>query len=340
MKVALIRSYGGPEAIEIANLPDPSPQPNELLVRVHAASVNPIDWKIARGKVKLILPYEFPLVLGSDVSGEVISVGSAVTGFAPGDAIYGRVDKLHIGTFAEQITVNAQDVVKKPAQLSHAEAAALPLVGLTSWQVLSELGQIGPNQRVLIHAGAGGIGTVAIQIAKTLGAYVITTASAGNHELVCSLGADQIIDYHRENFSDLLSDIDLVFDTIGGQTLKDSFRVLKPGGKLISIAHLPDTESLKNFDAPAYARALLWLANWPMRRLAKQYKVLYRYWFMRPDGVQMAKLSELVETGRLKPIIDRCYPLEKTADAFRYLEAGHARGKVVIEVLADNASAT
>lgn len=335
MQAALIRSYGGPDAIEIANLPDPTPAPNELLVRVHAASVNPIDWKIARGKVKLILPYKLPLILGSDVSGEVIAIGSAVTGFAPGDAIYGRVDKLHIGTFAEQITVNAQDVVKKPAQLSHVEAAALPLVGLTSWQVLSELGQIGPNQRVLIHAGAGGIGTVAIQIAKALGAYVITTASAKNHELVRSLGADQIIDYHREDFSQLLSGVDLVFDTIGGQTLKDSFRVLKPGGKLISIAHLPDTESLKNFDTPAYACALLWLMNWPMRRLAKQHNVLYRYWFMRPDGVQMAKLSELVETGRLKPIIDRCYPLEKTADAFRYLEAGHARGKVVIEVLAN-----
>jgi len=330
MKKAQIRTYGGADAIEIVDAPTPTPGPTELLLKVHAASVNPIDWKIARGAVRPILPYRLPIGLGYDVSGEVMACGADVSNFAIGDLVFARVGRPNIGTFAEAVTVDASHVARKPESLSHSEAAAIPLVGLTSWQVLTELCDLKPGQRVLIHAGAGGIGTIAIQIAKSLGAHVITTASAGNHELVRALGADQVIDYRNSDFSTQLSELDVVFDTIGGQTLKDSFRVVRRGGRIVSIASIPDPETIRDMEVALPIRAALWLANWPFRRLASRYGVNYRYWFMRPDGKQLDILADLVRQGRLKPIIDRTYPLDNLAEAFRYMEAGHAHGKVII----------
>lgn len=330
MKKAQIRSYGGADAIEIVDAPIPTPGPTEVLLKVHAASVNPIDWKIARGMVRPVSPYRLPTGLGYDVSGEIQAVGSAAADYAVGEAVFSRVGRPQIGTFAEYVTVDAAHLARKPAELSHAEAAALPLVGLTSWQVLNDLCQIQPGQRVLIHAGAGGVGSIAIQLAKVLGAYVITTASAGNHDLVRSLGADEVIDYRTSDFSTRLAGLDAVFDTIGGQTLKDSFRVLRPGGHLVSIAAIPDLATAREMAVSPLLRVALWFANWPMRSRARKHGVTYRYWFMHPDGTQLEQLARLVHEGRLKPLIDRSYPLDNLADAFRYLEAGHARGKVVI----------
>ena len=329
MKAAAIGSYKQP--LTIIDLPRPSPGPGDLLIQMRAASVNPVDFKIRDGAVKTLIRYSFPLILGNDLAGEVEAVGPGVTRFRPGDAIYAQLDKDRIGAFAEYALVSEGAAAAKPKNLDWAEAASLPLVGLTAWQVLIDLGGVKAGQKVLIVAGAGGVGTFAIQLAKHLGAIVTTTASARNHELVRSLGADVIVDYKTTVFDDVVRDQDVVFDTQGGETLLRAFACVKPGGVVITIGGVPDAKFAR---AWGLSRPIQWALAFMTRkitRLAKQRPARFEYWFMKASGEQLAEIAKLVEAGVIRPVVDKKYPLRAAAEALAYVESGHAAGKVVIE---------
>ncbi|MEU9130401.1 NADP-dependent oxidoreductase [Kitasatospora sp. NPDC048540] len=331
MKTYLIEKYGDQSAVHAAELPDPQPGPEDVLVEIHAASVNPLDFKIRDGAFKRILPYRLPLVLGNDLAGVVVRVGSSVTRFAVGDEVYARPDKDRIGTFAELIAVHQDDLAPKPAVLTMAQAASLPLVALTSWQALVEKAQVRPGQKVLIHAGSGGVGTIALQLARHLGAHVATTASAANADLVKELGADVVIDYRAQDFEQLLDGYDVVLDTLGGETLEKSLRVLKPGGKVISIAGPPDADFARELGANPLLRQAMNALSFRTRRRAKRHGVTYSFLFMKADGGQLRELTRFVDAGQIHPVVDRVFPFDRTRDAMEYAEKGHAKaGKVVI----------
>ncbi|MET7757554.1 NADP-dependent oxidoreductase [Streptomyces sp. NPDC005389] len=331
MKTFLIEKYGDQSAVRAAERPAPEPGADDVLVKMHAASVNPLDFKIRDGDFKMILPYRLPLVLGNDLAGVVVQVGPSVTRFAVGDEVYARPDKNRIGTFAELIAVHQDDLAPKPAGLTMAEAASLPLVALTSWQALVEKAQVQPGQKVLIHAGSGGVGTIAVQLARHLGAHVATTASAANAELVKELGADVVIDYRNQDFEELLDDYDVVLDTLGGETLEKSLRVLKPGGKAISIAGPPDAAFARELGANLVLRQVMHALSLKTRRHAKRHGVTYSFLFMRADGDQLRELTRLVEAGEIRPVVDRVFPFDQTREAMEYAEKGRAKaGKVVV----------
>ncbi|MBP0453486.1 NADP-dependent oxidoreductase [Kitasatospora sp. RG8] len=331
MKTYLIEKYGDQSAVHAAELPDPQPGPEDVLVEIHAASVNPLDFKIRDGAFKRILPYRLPLVLGNDLAGVVVRVGSSVTRFAVGDEVYARPDKDRIGTFAELIAVHQDDLAPKPAVLTMAQAASLPLVALTSWQALVEKAQVRAGQKVLIHAGSGGVGTIALQLARHLGPHVATTASAANAGLVKELGADVVIDYRAQDFEQLLDGYDVVLDTLGGETLEKSLRVLKPGGKVISIAGPPDADFARELGANPLLRQAMNALSFRTRRRAKRHGVTYSFLFMKADGGQLRELTRLVDAGQIHPVVDRVFPFDRTRDAMEYAEKGRAKaGKVVI----------
>ena len=334
MKAAFIRRYGGNKVVELGELPAPQAGPGELLVEVHAASVNPVDFKIRDGMLKMILPFGFPLILGNDLSGVVQAVGAGVTRFRPGDAVFARMDKRRIGAFAEFAVVAEADAAAKPANLSHVEAAAVPLAGLTAWQALFEIGGLKAGQKVLIHGGSGGVGSFAIQLARHAGLTVATTVGARNAELAYSLGADIVIDYKTQRFEEVVSDQDLVFDTQAGDIQHRSFAVLRRGGVLVSIAGKPDGRLVREFGLNPLLGVLLDFLNRKSLRLAKQHGVRYEYLFMHPSGEQLAQLGRLLEEGSVRTIIDKVFPLEQVREALAYSEAGHATGKVVVEVKA------
>ena len=332
MKAAFIRRYGGNDVVELGELPAPQAGPGELLVEVHAASVNPVDFKIRDGMLKMIIPFGFPLILGNDLSGVVQAVGAGVTRFRPGDAVFARMDKRRIGAFAEFAVVAEADAALKPANLSHIEAAAVPLAGLTAWQALFEVGGVKAGQKVLVHAGSGGVGTFAIQLARHAGLTVATTAGARNAELVRGLGADIVIDYKAQRFEDLVSDYDLVFDTQAGDIQHRSFAVLRRGGVLVSIAGKPDSRLVREFGLNPLLGMLLDFLNRKTLRLAKQHGVRYEYLFMHPSGEQLAQIGRLLTEGSVRPLVDKVFPLAQVREALAYSEAGHATGKVVVEV--------
>jgi alcohol dehydrogenase len=339
LKAAFIARYGA--TLALGERPDPRPGPYDLLVRVCAASVNPIDVKTRQGKAKLLLRYDFPLTLGSDLSGVVVQAGPAVTRFRTGDLVFARVDKERIGAFAELALVREADAALKPASLTHEQAASLPLVGLTSWQALVEIGRLGPGQSVLIHAGAGGVGSFAIQLARHLGARVITTASERNSALCQRLGADQVIDYRRHRFDDLLrqSPVDLVLDTIGGDTLLRSLAVTRRGGTVVSIASLPDAPFARRWGLP---RPWVWLLALLTSRVtlrARRRGVRFEFLFMHPSGEQLARIAALADSRVIVPVLDRTFPFEQTGEALAYLATGRATGKVIIQVAPDAAPA-
>jgi alcohol dehydrogenase len=301
-------------------------------VKVRAASVNPVDFKIRDGGVKVLVPYRFPLVLGNDLAGDVEAVGVSVTRFKPGDAIYARLDKDRIGAFAEWALVSESACAPKPAGLDYAQAASLPLVGLTAWQALIEIGQLARGQKVLIHAGSGGVGTFAIQLARHLGATVATTASAKNHELVRSLGADLAIDYKTTRFEEVVRDQDVVFDTQGGETLLRSFRSVKRGGVVVTVGGVPDGKFAR---AWGVSLPIIWALTFMTRKItaaAKQCGARFEYLFMHPSGDQLAEIGKLVAQGALKPILDRRFPFDATREAVAYVESGKAVGKVIVDV--------
>jgi NADPH:quinone reductase-like Zn-dependent oxidoreductase len=332
MKALVVDRYTKKGALRFGDMPEPDLRDSDVLVEVHAAGVNPLDSKIRDGEFRLILPYRLPLILGNEVAGVVVRVGSKVRRFKPGDEIYARPDKDRIGTFAERIAMNEADVAMKPRTLSMEEAASIPLVGLTAWQVLVERADLKKGQRVLIHAGSGGVGTVAIQLAKHLGATVATTTSTANVDLVKRLGADIVVDYKKEDFEKVLSGHDVVLNSLGKDTLEKSLSVLKAGGKLISISGPPDPEFARDIGASWFLQQVLRLLSSGIRKKAKAHGVSYSFLFMRANGEQLSRITSLIESGSIRPVMDRVFPFEAAEEALRYIETGRAKGKVVVRV--------
>jgi alcohol dehydrogenase len=332
MKAFILDRYGSNDGVRAGELPDPELHDDDVMVQIYAASVNPVDLKIRDGKLKLVLPYRLPFVLGNDLAGVVVRVGSGVRRFKPGDEVYARPDKDRMGAFAEFISIKEDAVATKPKQLTMEEAASIPLVGLTAWQALIERAHLQRGQKVLIHAGSGGVGTFAIQLAKHVGAIVATTTSTTNLEWVKRLGADIVIDYKTDDFETILRDYDAVLDTLGGETLEKSLRVLRPGGKLISISGPPDPDFAKEIGATWIVGLAIRLLSYRIRRSAKRHHVSYSFLFMRPSGDQLREIGSLIDSGAIRPVVDRVFPFESTKEALAYVEKGRAKGKVIVKV--------
>lgn len=330
MKAFILDRYGKNQALRLGDRPEPAPGPDDVLVAVEAAGLNQLDSKIRDGAFKQILPYKTPLVLGHDLAGTVVSAGANVRHFKPGDAVYARPRDGRIGAFAERIAVSQADLALKPANLTMAEAASIPLVGLTAWQALVERAQIKPGQKILIHAGSGGVGTFAIQLAKHLGATVATTASAKNADMLKALGADVVIDYRSQEFEKELSGYDAVLASLDAKTLEKSLKVLKPGGKLISLSGPPDPAFARAQGLNVVLRFAVRLLSAGIRRKAKRAGVDYSFLFMRADGAQLGQIATLIEDGTIRPIIDRVFPFEQLNEALAYIDTGRAKGKVVV----------
>ncbi|GAA2901573.1 NADPH:quinone oxidoreductase [Actinoplanes cyaneus] len=330
MKAYVIDRYNKKPNLRLADLPEPGVAADEVLVRIHAAGVNQLDTKIAEGEFKLILPYRLPLVLGNDLAGVVVRVGAGVHAFQPGDEVYARPDKDRIGTFAEFLTVSQDDLALKPANLTMTEAASLPLVALTAWQALVERANLRPGQKVLVQAGSGGVGTIAIQLAKHLGATVATTASAKNADSLKDLGADIVIDYRTQDFATVLEGYDVVLDSQGPKSVAKSMSILKPGGKVIGIAGPPDPEFAREIGGNPVLKIATRLLSLQTRRTAAKLGVDYSFLFMRASGKQLSEITALVENGTIRPVVDRVYPFASTPEALAHIAKGAARGKIVI----------
>lgn len=330
MKAFRIDKYGSNDHVRAVQVPDPKVRDGDVLVEIHAASINPLDIKIRDGKVKPILRYRLPVILGNDLAGVVVRVGPGVQGFKLGDQVYARPNQDRIGTFAELISINQDDLALKPNELTMAEAASLPLVALTAWQALIDRADLQRGQKVLIHAGSGGLGSIAIQLAKHLGASVATTTSTANVEWVRHLGADLVIDYRTSDFAHVVHDYDLVLDPLGGETQKKSFGVLKRGGKLISVSGPPDPRLAKSAGLNPILRQAIRGLSYPTRRTAKRHGVRYSFLWTEANGDQLTKITSLVDSGIIHPVIDRVFPFESTREALAYVDQGRAKGKVVI----------
>ncbi|MFH6991681.1 NADP-dependent oxidoreductase [Flavobacterium sp. FlaQc-48] len=332
MKAFIISKYSKTERLQLTEVPFPEVNDNDILVEVHAAGVNLLDSKIKTGEFKLILPYKLPLILGHDLAGVITKAGKNVKNFKVGDEIYARASDHHIGTFAQFIAINEKDAALKPKNLSMEEAASIPLVALTAWQVLVERAKIKGGQKVFIQAGSGGVGTIAIQLAKHLGAVVATTASAKSFDLLNKLRADFIIDYKNSDFEKMLSNYDVVLNSQDKKTLEKSLRILKSGGKLISISGPPTPDFANEIKAPWFIKIILSLLSSGIRKKAKDRNVDYSFLFMRADGKQLNEITKLIESGIIKPVVDKVFSFEKTNDALSYVESGRAKGKVVIKI--------
>jgi NADPH:quinone reductase-like Zn-dependent oxidoreductase len=328
MRAFVVTEYKEP--LREAEVAEPAVGERDVLVQVHAAGLNQLDEKIRLGEFKQILPYKLQLILGNDVAGEVLQVGAKVRGFKPGDDVYGRPDKDRIGTFAERIAVDEEDLALKPASASMEEAASLPLVALTAWQALVERGNVRAGQKVLIHAGAGGVGSIAIQLAKHLGATVATTVGSSNAGFVRDLGADIVIDYRTQDFEQLLSGYDLVLDSLGGENLQKSLRVLKPGGKAIGISGPPDPAFARQAGLNPVLRLAITALSSKIRRQARKLRVSYEFLFMRASGDQLRRISTLVDDGVLRPVVGRVFTFDQTPEALQSLASGGIRGKAVV----------
>ncbi|WP_253852693.1 NADP-dependent oxidoreductase [Aeromonas sp. CA23] len=332
MKALTFKRYGKSPDIGLTDLPRPTLKPDELLVEVHAAAVNPIDNMILTGIFKPILDFQFPATVGSDLAGVVTEVGSSVTRFKPGDAIFANIFDLGTGSIAEFAVVPESAAALKPANLDFVQAASIPMVGLTSWQALKERAHLRAGQKVFIPAGAGGIGTFAIQLAKHLGAKVGTTTSTGNVALVRSLGADEVVDYKKQEFENVLRGYDAVLGTIRGDALEKSIGILTPGSKIVSLVGPLDAAFARDRRLNIVLTCLFRLMSRKIMRLAKKRDVTYSFLFARPDGAQLAEIGKLLEQGHIRPVIDRVFPFEQAKEALAYLAQGHAKGKVVIKM--------
>lgn len=332
MKAFIVDRYGSKDGLRAGDMPDPELREDDVLVQIHAAGVNPVDSGIRDGAYKLILPYRLPFILGNDLAGVVVRVGSRVRRFKPGDEVYARPDKDRIGAFAEFISMNEHDVAIKPKELTMEAAASIPLVGLTAWQALIERANLKKGQKVFIQAGSGGVGTIAIQLAKHVGAIVATTTSTANSDLVKRLGADIVIDYKKDDFETILHEYDVVLNSQGGETLEKSLRVLKPGGTLISISGPPDGDFAKEIGSPWIVGLLMRLLSYRIRNKAQRQHVRYAFLFMRASGEQLREIGKLIDSGIIRPVVDRVFPFEATNEALAYVETGRAKGKVVVKV--------
>jgi NADPH:quinone reductase-like Zn-dependent oxidoreductase len=331
MKAFIVERYGKDAALRAGDWPEPEVGDRDVLVRVEASGVNPLDSKIMAGEFKQILPYKPPFLLGNDLAGVVVEVGRSVRRFAPGDEIYARPDKDRIGTYAELIAIDEADLARKPAGLTMVEAASLPLVALTAWQALVEKAAVRPGQKVLVHAGSGGVGTIAIQLAKHLGAHVATTTSTANVDWVRDLGADQVIDYRTADFEQELSGFDVVLDSLGAENLAKSLRVLRPGGLAISLAGPPDPDFATQLGKPLL-RPVLALLSRKVRRAARKLGVRYSFLFMRAEGRQLQEITDLVEAGVIRTVVDRVFSFDETPAALDYVGSGRVKGKVVVSM--------
>ncbi|WP_368677529.1 NADP-dependent oxidoreductase [Acinetobacter lactucae] len=329
MKAAYISRYGKIDDVQINEQAKPSLTENSVLVKVHAASINPLDLRVLEGEFKAILPVSFPFILGNDFAGTVVEVGSNVTQFKVGDEVYAKTDLN--GAFAEYTVVQESSLALKPQNISMDQAAALPLVALTSWQALVEIAKVKAGQKVLIHAGSGGVGSIAIQLAKSLGATVATTTSAKNSGWVKELGADIIIDYKTMDFEQELKDYDVVLDTQGGKILEKSVNVLKRGGRLISISGPPDQAFAEAINPNWFLKCVIPMLSWSIRHKAKKHGITYTFLFMQPNGQQLSKITELVEAGKIKPVVDQTYGFVQTKEALQYVNTGRSKGKVVLQ---------
>jgi NADPH:quinone reductase-like Zn-dependent oxidoreductase len=328
MKAFVVRKYGK-DGLAAASVPEPAVGPRDVLVRVSTASINPLDKMIRNGEFKLLLKYKRPFVLGHDVAGVVTRVGSGVLNYKVGDEIYARPRDLRIGTFAEYIAIDQDDISLKPRSLTMEQAAAVPLVALAAWQALVDVAQLKPGQKVLVHAGAGGLGSTVIQLARHLGAYVATTANGKDAEKLRGLGADEVIDYTKADFAKVLSGYDLVLDSLGGDNLSRSLTVLKPGGLAISVVGPPDAAFATQLGQPLLKPVMALLSR-KVRAQARKAGVRYSFFFMHADGAQLKTLADLYDAGALRPVLDRTFPFDETLDAIAYVEQGRAKGKVVV----------
>ena len=331
MKAYLVNKYKGP--MTAGDAPEPTVGDRDVLVDIHAAGVNMLDAKIRDGEFKLLLRYRTPFLLGHDLAGVVARVGPAATRFTVGDEVYGRPRDGRIGTFSERIAVDEDDLAIKPASLSMAEAASVPLVALTAWQALVERANLRPGQRVLVHAGSGGVGTYAIQLAKHLGATVATTTGTSNVGWVRDLGADVVIDYRTQDFEKVVRDYDLVLDSRGGDTLATSLRVLQRGGTAIGIAGPPDPAFARQQGLPLPVRLAIAGLSLRTRRAARRRGVRYTFLFMHASGTQLEEISDLIAANVLRPVVERTYPFDQAPQALAHVERGRAKGKVVITMV-------
>ncbi len=330
MKAAYINRYGKIDDVQLDEQPKPSISKDSVLVKVHAVSINPLDLRVLEGEFKAILPVKFPFILGNDFAGVVAQVGSNVTQFKVGDEVYAKTDLN--GAFAEYTIVQQSSLALKPQNISMEHAASLPLVSLTAWQALVEIAKLRSGQKVLIHAGSGGVGSIAIQLAKHLGATVATTTSGKNTRWVRELGADIIIDYKTMDFEQELKDYDVVLDTQGGKTLEKSLNVIKRGGRIISISGPPDRAFAEAIKANWLLKFIIPLLSWSIRNKAKKRDITYSFLFMQPNGSQLSQIAELVEAGKIKPIIDKEYPFSQMNEALQYVNTGRTKGKVVLKM--------
>ena len=328
MKAFVVTRYGA-DGLEPADVPDPAVGTHDVLVDIRAASINPLDKMIRNGEFKQLIKYKRPFVLGHDLSGVITRVGSDVRGFKVGDEVYARPRDLRIGAFAEQIAIDADDVALKPKSLSFEEAAAVPLVALAAWQALVDVAGVQPGQKVLVHAGAGGLGSTVVQVAKHLGAHVATTAHTNDVDRARALGADDVIDFTQQDFTQVVSGYDVVLDSLGPASLEKSLTVLRPGGLAISVVGPPDPAFADQLGQPLLKPVMRILSR-KTRRRARKLGVRYSFFFMRASGAQLTALAELYDAGILRPVLDRTFPFERTLDAMAYVEQGKANGKVVI----------
>ena len=332
MKAFVINKYGKNQKLQLKEVSKPIIKDNEILVEIHAAGLNLLDSKVKDGEFKLILPYKTPLILGHDVAGVVIETGRSVTKFKIGDEVYARPADFRIGTFAKFIALAEEDTALKPKNISMEEAASIPLVALTVWQAFIEKANLKRDQKVFIQAGSGGVGTIAIQLAKHLGLKVATTTSSKNFDLVKNLGADVIIDYKTQDFEKELKDYDFVLNSQDAKTLEKSINILKKGGQAVSISGPPTPEFAKEAGLPWFLKTVFTLLSLKIRKKAKKQNVDFSFLFMKASGSQLHEITKLIEAGAIKPVIDKVYHFEQTQNALEYLENGRAKGKVVVKI--------
>lgn len=331
MKAYILEKYGKNSLPKLAEIPEPKYGDDDVLVEVFAVSINPLDSKIKNGSLKPLLAYKTPFVMGYDVAGKIVKIGKNVKNFQVWDEIFARVPNHQMGTFAEFVAISETAIAKKPQNLTFEESASIPLVGLTAWQTF-EKANLGAWQKIFIQAGSGGVGTFAIQLAKKLGAFVATTASEKNFEMLKNLGADQIIDYKKENFEEILSDFDVVLNNQDQKTLEKSMKILKKWWKIISISEPPTKEFAKNFGLSWILQMVMSLISYKTLKLAKKYSVEYQFLFMEANGEQLEKIAKILENGEIKPIIDKIFDFSELNEAIKYSESGRAKGKIVVKV--------
>jgi NADPH:quinone reductase-like Zn-dependent oxidoreductase len=333
MKALILKRYGKSDNLEFADIPKPTIKPDEILVQVHAVGLNAIDCMIPKGTFKPIIKFELPATMGSDLAGIVVAVGSRVTRFKTGDSVFASIFDLGTGSLADFAAVPESAAAIKPTNLDFVQAAAMPMVGLTSWQALKERAGLKSGQKVFIPAGSGGIGTFAIQLAKYLGAKVGTTTSTGNVDLVKRLGADEVVDYKQQEFETVLKGYDVVLGTIKGDSIEKSLQILNPNSHVVSLVGPPDAAFARARGMNFLIKFVFGLISGKIIRKAKSVDASYSFLFVHPDGKQLAEIGKLLEAGHIVPVIDKVFPFDQTREALAYLEAGRSKGKVVVKVI-------